>query len=103
MQVGIVKEVRRYPVKSMGGEVLDAVDLTAGGIPGDRAWAVRDEVRGGIRGGKKIPALMLLQARYSEPPKETGSSPAEIVLPDGSTVSTGDPEVNDDSNGPRPG
>jgi uncharacterized protein YcbX len=95
MRVGQVKEIRRYPVKSMGGEILDEVELEERGLPGDRAWAVRDEVRGGIRGAKKIPALMGLQARYVNPPLAKGSSPAEITLPDGSTISTGDPEVND--------
>ncbi len=95
MRVGQVKEIRRYPVKSMGGEVLDEVELEERGLPGDRAWAVRDEVRGGIRGAKKIPALMGLQARYVNPPLSKGSSPAEITLPDGSTISTGDPDVND--------
>lgn len=95
MLVGRLEGLRRYPVKSMGGEILEEVELGAGGLPGDRAWAVRDEVRGGIRGAKKIPALMGLRARYPEPPKAEGSSPAEITLPDGSTVGTGDPDVGD--------
>ena len=95
MEVGQIKEIRRYPVKSLGGELLDEVELAMRGLPGDRGWAVRDEVRGGIRGGKKIPALMELQARYVKPPSAEGSSPAEITLPDGSTIGTGDPDVND--------
>jgi uncharacterized protein YcbX len=95
MRVGLLKELRRYPVKSMGGEVLEDVELGVGGVRGDRAWAVRDEVRGGIRGAKQIPALMRLQARYPDPPKASGSSPAEIVLPDGSTLGTGDPDVSE--------
>jgi len=95
MEVGLLEEIRRYPVKSMGGELLDEVELGAGGLPGDRAWAVRDEVRGGIRGAKKIPALMGFQSRYASPPAATGSSPAEITLPDGSTIATGDPEINE--------
>ncbi len=95
MQVGLVKELRRYPVKSMGGELLEEAELTAGGLAGDRAWAVRDEVGGGIRGAKKIPALMTLRARYAKPPAEQGSSPAEILFPDGSMLSTGDPDIND--------
>jgi uncharacterized protein YcbX len=95
MQVGSIRELRRYPVKSMGGEVLDAIEIGTDGLQGDRAWAVRDEVRGGIRGAKKIPALMRLRAGYEEAPGDHGSSAALIYLPDGSTVSTGDPEVNE--------
>ena len=95
MQVGVIEALRRYPVKSMGGELLDEVELAAGGLRGDRAWAVRDEARGGIRGAKKIPALMALQARYTGPPAADGSSPAEITLADGSTIETGDPEINE--------
>lgn len=91
MHAGTLIELRRYPVKSMGGERLEEVELTAGGLPGDRAWAVRDEVRGGIRGAKKIPALMGLRARYASAPAPSGSSPAEITLPDGSTLETGGP------------
>jgi len=95
MEVGQIKEIRRYPVKSMGGELLDEIELAERGLPGDRVWAVRDEVRGGIRGAKKIAALMELQARYPNPPSAKGSSPAEITLPDGSTVGTGDADVSD--------
>jgi uncharacterized protein YcbX len=86
MEVGRLKSIYRYPVKSMGGESLDAVEIDRRGMRGDRAWAVRDEVRGGIRGAKKIPALMGLRARYLQPPGEDGSSVAEITLPNGDRV-----------------
>jgi uncharacterized protein YcbX len=95
VQIGTLKELRRYPVKSMAGELLERLDLAAGGIPGDRAWAVRDEVLGGIRGAKKLPSLMALAARYPSFPAAEGSRPAEITLPDGSTVMTSDPEINE--------
>jgi len=95
MVVGQVKEIRRYPVKSMGGELLEEVELAMRGLPGDRAWAVRDEVRGGIRGAKKIPGLMNLKAHYLKEPSAEGSSPASVVLPDGSTFSTGDPDAGE--------
>jgi uncharacterized protein YcbX len=78
----------------MEGERLDAVAIGPRGLVGDRAWAVRDEVRGGIRGAKKIPQLMRLAATYPSPPAAAGSSPAEIVLPDGSRCRTDDPDVN---------
>ena len=32
----------RYPVKSMAGESVQAVELNAGGVAGDRQWGVRD-------------------------------------------------------------
>lgn len=41
----------RYPVKSMGGEQLDAVDLDARGLVGDRWYAVRD-AEGHLASGK---------------------------------------------------
>lgn len=91
--VGRVTEILRYPVKSMAGERLETVSVGPRGLPGDRAWAVRDEKRGGIRGAKKIPALMRLAAHYAEPPAAEGSSPAEIRLPDGSRLRTGDSDV----------
>lgn len=37
-----VASIRRYPVKSMGGESLQRVDLDARGLLGDRRFAVRD-------------------------------------------------------------
>jgi uncharacterized protein YcbX len=82
-----VSELWRYPAKSMLGESLSRVAVTDAGVLGDRGWAVRDEVRGGIRGAKKISQLMRLSARYLAEP--TGALPTpdiEIGLPDGSTV-----------------
>ena len=32
----------RYPVKSMAGEAVEAVELDADGVAGDRRWGVRD-------------------------------------------------------------
>jgi MOSC domain-containing protein len=89
-----IEQIRRYPVKSMGGEVLESVELTANGLVGDRAWAVRDEVRGQIVGAKKIAALMRFKARYAQPPAALGSSPAEIMFPDGATATTTDENIS---------
>ena len=50
---GRIAAIWRYPVKSMRGEELASCSLGSLGIPGDRAWALRDEEAREMRGGKK--------------------------------------------------
>ena len=38
----LLHEIRRYPVKAMGGESLESVEVDARGLVGDRAYAVVD-------------------------------------------------------------
>jgi uncharacterized protein YcbX len=96
MFVGRVKEVWRYPLKSMAGERLEAAGVGARGLWGDRGWALRDEEAGEIRGAKISPKLMLCAARYRAEPSPEGAPPhAEITLPDGTKTSTDDPKVNE--------
>ena len=95
MQIGTVKAIHRYPVKSMAGETLSDVHLGEGGIPGDRGFAVRDEERGGIRGAKKIPALMECSARYPTAPEAGVVPPAEITLPGGERFLTSDDRASE--------
>jgi uncharacterized protein YcbX len=84
MRVGTISHLWRYPVKSMAGEALESASFTWRGIPGDRGWAVYDESRGGITGGKRVPQLRSLRAAYPDPPVAGAASPpAEIVFPDG--------------------
>jgi len=93
VRLGRVIEIWRYPVKSIGGEPLQSCALGTFGIPGDRGWAVRDEAAGEIRGAKKLPALLLLGARYLEEPVADRIPPAEITFPDGGRVRTDAPEA----------
>src|SRR2546425_8545994 len=93
MAVGRVTEIWRYPVKSMGGEQLSRCTIGERGIPGDRGWAVRDEAAGEIRGAKKLPALLLLSARYVEEPAADQIPSAEITFPDGARVRSEAPEA----------
>jgi hypothetical protein len=95
VDAGVVSELWRFPVKSMMGERLSTATVTDVGVLGDRGWAVRDEVRGGIRGAKKIGALMTLAARYRVAPTVDVATPhVEITLPDGRVVATDDPGVD---------
>jgi uncharacterized protein len=96
MFVGKVKEVWRYPLKSMAGERLSTASVGARGLYGDRGWALRDEAAGEIRGAKISPALMLCAARYREEPAAEGAPPhADITLPDGTETSTNSPKINE--------
>src|SRR5215210_205898 len=96
MFVGRVKEVWRYPLKSMAGERLEAAGVGERGLWGDRGWALRDEEAGEIRGAKISPALMLCAARYREEPAAEGAPPhADITLPDGTRTSTDAVDVNE--------
>ena len=92
-RIGVVRELWRYPVKSMGGETLAGATLDASGIPGDRGWALRDEAAGEVRGAKKLPALVGCTARYRTEPSAGAIPHADIVLPDGATTATDDPEA----------
>ena len=97
MIVGRVKEVWRYPVKSMAGERLEGSGVGEWGLSGDRGWALRDEEAGEIRGAKKSPALILCAARYREQPAGAGAPPphADITLPGGFVTATDAPDVNE--------
>ncbi len=93
MIVGRVAQIWRHPVKSMEGERVEATPLGLDGILGDRAWAVRDEQRGGIRGAKKIPALMTCRARYAEEPRADRIPAPEITLPGGERLCADAPDA----------
>ncbi|MDP4170691.1 MAG: MOSC domain-containing protein [Bacillota bacterium] len=45
MKVGTVKEIYRYPVKSMGGERLREAPILEHGILGDRSFAYKNEAK----------------------------------------------------------
>jgi uncharacterized protein len=94
MHIGAIQTLWRYPVKSMLGEKLDTVSVGLLGFPGDRGYAIRDEQAGEIRGAKKISNLLQCSARYLEPPSETRIPPAEVTLPDRTTVRTDAAETN---------
>lgn len=91
-------EIWQYPVKSMVGQVVPTAAVDEHGLVGDRTWAARDLERGGIRGAKRIGGLMQLSARYlahDAGSTSPGGGAVEITLPDGTTVTTDDPDVDE--------
>ncbi|MCZ6711579.1 MAG: MOSC N-terminal beta barrel domain-containing protein [Gammaproteobacteria bacterium] len=88
----VLQNIYRYPVKSMGGQNLTSTRLAAKGIPGDRAWALKDER--GLVGAKRFPELMSCEARLlSEPSTEQPSPPVEIRCPDGAVCQSDDDQI----------
>jgi uncharacterized protein YcbX len=59
-----VQEIWRYPVKSMAGEKLDAADLTASGVAGDRMVQVRNPA-GQVITARTKPLLLRHRAMLS--------------------------------------
>ena len=53
-KVGTIAGIYRFPVKSMGGEQLDSVEICAAGIPGDRAYALVDTETGKVVSAKSV-------------------------------------------------
>ena len=87
-----IKQIWRYPVKSLRGESLEHTSVTPRGLLGDRLWAVTDSTSGKIGSGKDShrfrrfpgPALLAFAARYQTEPGDDGSVPTPIVIgPDG--------------------
>lgn len=71
-----VSQLWRYPVKSMIGERIDSAEFNRDGMIGDRTWATRDLVRGGIRGAKQLGQLMQFRAATSDDGSITITTPS---------------------------
>jgi len=88
--VGRVASIWRYPVKSMLGESLDACEVGARGLEGDRAFALIDLEDGRVASAKqprKWGSLLDCRAQMD-------GDVAVITLADGSVVRSDDPEVD---------
>lgn len=90
-----LSHIYRYPVKSMGGHEVSQTHIGEMGMPGDRAWAVKDEERNSIKGGKRFPQLMAMKAQFLSEPTASALSPkVRITLPDDQTVDSDSTDVN---------
>jgi uncharacterized protein YcbX len=76
-----VREIWRYPVKSLGGERLDSAHVDELGVEGDRAWGIYDPETELVLTARREPALLFLSARL-----EAGQP--MITCDDGSRMTT---------------
>lgn len=98
MQIGSVREIWRFPVKSMGGERVAATSIGERGVHGDRLWAVRDDDKQTLTNAKRLPKLLMVSARFArEPTVDVGPGAIpEVVIefPDGRSASSADPGIH---------
>lgn len=98
--LGTVTTLRRYPVKSMLGEDLQAGEVSRAGLAGDRRLAVVSRRTGKIASAK-YPRLwrdMLTLSAEAMPAEAMGDgheAAALITLPDGETVRSTDESIDD--------
>ncbi len=84
---GVIRQLWRYPVKSMRGESLPATTLTLQGVPADRRFAfVQKNSRNSFPWftARELPELLC----YSTRVEETGPKEYDVLVttPDGETV-----------------
>lgn len=88
--VGAVAALRRYPVKSMGGQDVAAAEVIERGVAGDRTHAVVDRETGKI-GSAKNPLLWRNLLTMSA--RRDGEA-VRITLPDGTEVAVDDHRID---------
>jgi uncharacterized protein YcbX len=97
-ELGSVVSLWRYPVKSMMGEELNAVEVTDRGLLGDRAYALLDRSDGKVASAKnprKWPQLFDFRAAFVEAPRSGAQiPPVRITLPGGTLHSSTETDVN---------
>jgi uncharacterized protein len=80
--VGTVRELARYPVKSMQGEILTRASVTRDGLDADRRYAVRDLETGKVASAKDPKRWRALLDCHASLDEDLG-----VRLPDGRELS----------------
>jgi uncharacterized protein YcbX len=99
IEIGHVEAIFRYPVKSMGGERLEAAELGWHGLDGDRRLAFRRmDDRSGFPWltASKLPDLLLFAPQRREDGRGNGAQgdlPTHIRTPDGEEVPVFGPDL----------
>jgi uncharacterized protein YcbX len=91
--------LNRYPVKSMLGEALSEVDVTALGFVGDRGFAVVDVSTGKVASAKhpaKWSRLLQVGAAYTDAVTLDGPlPPVAMTFPDGTVARSDDGNIDE--------
>ena len=93
-KVGVIREIWRFPVKSMQGATIESCAVSKIGVLGDRRWAMRDVQRQEIQWGKRHPELMLCTARYRSEPDSDAVQQVDVTFPDGETIASDDGRIH---------
>ncbi|MFO7680583.1 MAG: MOSC domain-containing protein [Chloroflexota bacterium] len=94
-EVGVVKALYRYPVKSMRGEALAAAQVYWHGLDGDRRYAfVRGDVRSSFPwlSGRQIPQMLTYTPQFADP-DDVVNSAVTVLTPNGRSLSITSPEL----------
>jgi uncharacterized protein YcbX len=92
-KVGLISELKRYPIKSFAGEVMHEAELAAYGLVGDRMYAYIDESKEGFARyitARQIPEMLQYQAQWKG--NESGQPSVKVTSPQG-TVFKWDDEL----------
>jgi uncharacterized protein len=86
-----VESLRRYPVKSMLGEIVTAMFVDERGAEGDRRLALVDAVTGRVASAKQ-PRLWRTLLQFTA---SGDAGRVRVQLPDGTTVAADDPGIDE--------
>ncbi|MXZ86078.1 MAG: MOSC domain-containing protein [Acidimicrobiia bacterium] len=86
-----ITELWRYPVKSMGGERVESLELRTSAVVGDRQWAVRNSETGKIASAKRPRPYGQLLSWSARTQADGG---LVVVSPDGRVYAVGSEELD---------
>lgn len=96
--VGTVRDLWRYPVRSVLGEALEVASLGENGVIGDRSYSVIENDKfamvSAAMSAKKWSALVGVRAEFVEEPTPDAPPPsARLLFPDGAELLSDDPAL----------
>jgi uncharacterized protein len=91
--VGIVKDIRRFPVKSILGESLSSISIDERGLIGDRLWAIQNR-SGKFGSGKTTRRFQQMDGLFRMKSRYEGTTPI-LTMPDGTDYQGDDEAVNE--------